>query len=1101
MADENIGQVSVQIIADYSQLSQGIQAAQNQASQGGARIAAAFQSAVAPTSALTQATDRLKAAEAAVASESAKALAAIQPTNVAYSTAQISLEHLNSELQAAQAAYSAEAAAAQASSSATAATATAANTAAAAQQTLAGATAAATAATQAQTAAAGQNIGAIMAGAAAATTAAAANNQIPPAQQAATASTFRLLAALALLRRGLHEMDEVRQSEMELLHLSEATGITAETFAKFQAAINRAGGDGDTFGKAIVFLTRSIEQGERGVKTMSDELSRLGATSKDPIQAFMQIADTIHNTKDKSEALAAASRVLGRGEQELIGIMGQGSAVLREYLSQSEGLARARAAGIESAQQLTAVEAEAKAQLQEMAVSVLPLLTTGLKIVETAFSGVNIVVKLVASTILATFAGATNAVKNFGIVLSDLAHGKWDMVRVDAGIALDGIRDDFKKFTKDVETRTGESVKFISDLWTKTAPKTGPGAGNAFPAPKGKDTSKQAAQEQMHAWQEELAERKAGLAASSDLDIFTIAEEKRFWESKLATLSEKSLNYRAVLQKVGQLNLEVMRQQRTAEAHEVAEQEKDFRERLKEAMQGAAMPETAGLHFAQNTLLKPQLNEGEYKAALEEIPKLTEKAAAEDHRVMREWIKASEAIFAEGGERTAAEASQHAAQMIAALEQLGGMEEEIAAQQKRKNAADRQVTKQTLRVAEVDASGEAANAEVDAQAQKIQLQSEYAKSSFNTTQQQIQYAQQLAAIEERILVIKREAALADFEAAVAAGDVVKAEQAAAQYLKEDNAIRLSRLRTETQIAEITRRSSFGGQLADGFAKDAQSAISRLSSGIAGLATQTKGWGQQFKGILKDIEKSLIETFAQSALKSGLNFLLSAPKQQGAGGGAAGGVAAAGTGALVTALATNTAATTAHSGIMASHLGIMASHLGAVIANTAAVVGHTAVVIAQTIATIAQTLATWALAAIEAIKGFFGFAKGGDPDPNKPFIAGEEGPELVHPKGRALTVVPAGKTRQMLGAAQQGLGFRVPHGALDVPSAPASAFFSANQAQAISSSSSSSMVTNQNTGSIGQMHFNITSPHSPREVARQIANEIKRATPKFSPVSS
>jgi len=40
----------------------------------------------------------------------------------------------------------------------------------------------------------------------------------------------------------------------------------------------------------------------------------------------------------------------------------------------------------------------------------------------------------------------------------------------------------------------------------------------------------------------------------------------------------------------------------------------------------------------------------------------------------------------------------------------------------------------------------------------------------------------------------------------------------------------------------------------------------------------------------------------------------------------------------------------------------------------------------------------------------GFAKGGNPDPSRPFMAGEEGPEIIDPQGRNLSVFTADQTR-------------------------------------------------------------------------------------------
>lgn len=149
----------------------------------------------------------------------------------------------------------------------------------------------------------------------------------------------------------------------------------------------------------------------------------------------------------------------------------------------------------------------------------------------------------------------------------------------------------------------------------------------------------------------------------------------------------------------------------------------------------------------------------------------------------------------------------------------------------------------------------------------------------------------------------------------------------------------------------------------------------------------------------------------------------------------------------------------------------------------------------------------------------GFAAGGDPDPNEPFVAGEHGPEIIHPKGHKFTVISGDKTARLLASGKsvsdQITGAFSPAGLspdqasspalpnLSAPPVPASATASGYESAPGSTDRNSAGygVTNHNTGRVGDTHFNIYGANNPRETMRQIADFEKRQTGKFSPANS
>jgi hypothetical protein len=244
------------------------------------------------------------------------------------------------------------------------------------------------------------------------------------AASGASVGFFRLYTVISLLRRALADVDEFRKSEEELKHLADATGVSAERIAEFEGAVNLAGGDGDKFGGVINRLARSMETAQQGSAKMQDDLRRLGVTAKDPIAAFYQMADTIHNTSDKFEALGIAEQITGRSSVDLIGIFNEGAAALGKNAAASAELARSRMEAISSADELTVAEVQLKAALQEVLAGALPQITAAIKALAAAFEILILPVKVAADTLIYGALAAADALSgDFSAAVSALHQG------------------------------------------------------------------------------------------------------------------------------------------------------------------------------------------------------------------------------------------------------------------------------------------------------------------------------------------------------------------------------------------------------------------------------------------------------------------------------------------------------------------------------------------------------------------------------------------------------------------------------------------------------------------------------------------------------
>lgn len=1049
MADEPIGSVRVDVVADYSQLSNGLKQAQQQAQQAGNAIASALSSSAGPSATLTtgitqlaQAVANLNATVSQYSGFAASANQSIQQTTGVTSQAAGATQQLGAAQQ--QTAVSA----AQLQQAV-----------AALQQTITQQAAATSLAIQ-RNLALGQSMQTAGSGA-----------------SSATSGFVGLYAAVSVLHRAFSALDNIRQSEVDLLHLSEATGISAQRIAAFEDAVGRAGGNGEKFGTAIVFLSRSIEQGQRGVKTMSDELARLGVTSRDPIEAFLQIADTIHNTADKSEALAAASRVLGRGQQDLIGIMSGGSAALRAYMGEMQGLAKAQADGIDSSVTLTRVQNDLKAAVLEVALAGMPVLVEAMKVVGTAFSVVNIAVKAFSQVLMHAFEGGIQAAKDFATVMSDLAGRKWELAKIDAKLMLDDARKEFADFSKDVTRETKDSVDFIQKLWGEAAPKGTLGAGKAFPAPATK-VDKGPEQELRKQFENEFAELQ------KDHQV-TIAEEQTFWNERFSIVQAKGAAFAdlasEINRKLGELNQRALREQ----AQEIKRGSEEYVRQVEETIKNAQNAATeAGGHPAAVKLQLLQENEavstGDVAAKLRaQIPEAVREAGREATTELKRLVNQNDRTWEEAGTRSAAAIKERAEQTRATLESLRGLFPGIDAlideQTARILAANRRLRDEAVKVGDLEAKGAGESAQTDIQAQKIAAQQEYASLVDATFEQQIAYQRQIAALDEQIMALKRDEALAEFDVAAANGDVVKAEQAALAWLKEDDAIRLHRLETESKIAQLQGQASLQRRIEVSFDQNIAQAGQHLADAFGQSVASGKGIGQVFEKSLKQLEGGAISGVLGNAIKQALNFQPIHDALQ----------------KLATVMSTLISAVLTHAGTMLAHLAVMTAHL--------AVMGaHLAVMLANTIATLANTVATIANTIVQAVKGvlgLFGLAGGGRANAGQPYIVGEQGPELMWPDS-AGTVIPAKATAQILGSLAGA-----PSLSVAMPEAPRN--LSGPGAGGSSSQvwNSANTVTNQSTGGIGSIHFHLTDSRNPRENVRQIAGYLKSTYPYGSPFNN
>lgn len=171
--------------------------------------------------------------------------------------------------------------------------------------------------------------------------------------------------------------------------MSQRLGVSVKDLASFKLAAEQSGTSLDGVGAGIARLTRSIGEAERGNKQMAAALQGLGITARDPKEAFFQLADAVQRIEDPSKRAALLSQVLGKSYQELVPLLNQGGAALRDSARQSETFADAMARLAPEADKFNDKLAELKSNAAGFAAQLIGPVVTSLNTVFDRFQRLN----------------------------------------------------------------------------------------------------------------------------------------------------------------------------------------------------------------------------------------------------------------------------------------------------------------------------------------------------------------------------------------------------------------------------------------------------------------------------------------------------------------------------------------------------------------------------------------------------------------------------------------------------------------------------------------------------------------------------------------
>src|SRR6185436_14178188 len=194
------------------------------------------------------------------------------------------------------------------------------------------------------------------------------------------AGAFSVGAFAAGIKGAIDQMDALNKEIQKV-------GIEAEAFQKLQYAADLADVSTEQLTKSLTKLSVNLQEVDEGASKSAKALRSMGVKGTDsPEQALMKIADAFQKMPDGARKTALAVEALGKGAEQLIPLLNQGSKGLREMGKEAEELGiimsgRTLAAAEEFNDTISKIQKVGGGAFKQMAQGMLP----ALQAVATAF--------------------------------------------------------------------------------------------------------------------------------------------------------------------------------------------------------------------------------------------------------------------------------------------------------------------------------------------------------------------------------------------------------------------------------------------------------------------------------------------------------------------------------------------------------------------------------------------------------------------------------------------------------------------------------------------------------------------------------------------
>lgn len=337
----------------------------------------------------------------------------------------------------------------------------------------------------------------------------------------------------------------VKESLLQVDHLSEATGMSVESLTEWKDVMEASGASTERLPQQLTKLSQAMEAAAQGSQKQVDMFHAMGIETAgwaekmpDANSVLLQMADHLHSSTNATEDLSNASRILGRGSVELIATLKEGSAAIEQQKQAHAAHAQAVAESVGAAKALQAQEEELKSQLET---ALMPAFQALVTLVELVYAGF---IKLVAGleNVGRMAMGAGQALwDGFGDKLSainEALHGNFRKAEEISKGAMQHMKDDWSLTMSDVGQTWDAANKKADDFLThmeEVKGKTAEGPeGGGGPVTRKRDTG---VEQQILENRRKVAEESIKLSedqARAEADAHARAQQIALTQSALA---------------------------------------------------------------------------------------------------------------------------------------------------------------------------------------------------------------------------------------------------------------------------------------------------------------------------------------------------------------------------------------------------------------------------------------------------------------------------------------------------------------------------------------------------------------------------------------
>lgn len=346
---------------------------------------------------------------------------------------------------------------------------------------------------------------------------------------AASGSAFGALGAALGVGLVAEYFDHLKEGELELKHLSEATGESVGNLAGWRAAITETGASAENFDKILPRLAKNMLAASDPASKQAADFKALGVSTESWAQqlppvtdVLAQIADHLHETGAQTANLGLAQTILGRGSAQLTGFLSQGSEAIAEAVARYKDLADAAEANVKAASDLQAKETQFTANIKTALLPVMSFLIDAIELVVAGGIKWEAAFEILGRGMMVSIQGPLHAIQGMGTVIEDLWQRNGAKASQDAKAVLDGMKDDVALATVDMAAIWDDANKRANNVLTP--PTETPAGKEAVETPEKGD--------QLAADRAQLEQMKSQRDAFHQLSL---AEEVSFWQHVLQT--------------------------------------------------------------------------------------------------------------------------------------------------------------------------------------------------------------------------------------------------------------------------------------------------------------------------------------------------------------------------------------------------------------------------------------------------------------------------------------------------------------------------------------------------------------------------------------